>query len=67
MLAINQAKSQAALMKTTVALCLNKTNTDADFNKDECATALIPSYAHLLQPVKNKKHKKSSDFCTNRS
>ena len=45
--AINQAKSQAALMKTSVALCLNKTNSDDDFTKDECATALIPSYATL--------------------
>lgn len=46
-LAINQAKSQAALMKTTVALCLNKTNTDADFDKDECGTALLPNYTSL--------------------
>jgi prepilin-type N-terminal cleavage/methylation domain-containing protein len=42
--AINQAKSQAAIMKTTVALCLNRTNTDSDFNKDECARAAIPEY-----------------------
>ena len=43
-LAINQAKSQAALMKTTVALCLNKTNSDDDFTKEECAAATIPEY-----------------------
>lgn len=43
-LAINQAKSQAAMMKTTVALCLNRTNTDNDFNKDKCARAAIPEY-----------------------
>lgn len=43
-LAINQAKSQAALMKTTVALCLNRTNSDDDFTKVECATAVIPEY-----------------------
>ncbi|MFC6630264.1 Tfp pilus assembly protein FimT/FimU [Acinetobacter beijerinckii] len=43
-IAINQAKSQAAMMKTTVALCLNKTNTDNDFTKDECASATIPEY-----------------------
>lgn len=43
-LAINQAKSQAALMKTSVALCLNRTNSDDDFNKVECATATIPEY-----------------------
>ncbi|MDR7015992.1 GspH/FimT family pseudopilin [Acinetobacter sp. 3657] len=48
-LAINQAKSQAALMKTTVAVCLNRTNTDDDFNKHKCATALIPNYAALDQ------------------
>jgi len=43
-LAINQAKSQAALMKTSVALCLNRTNSDDDFTKVECATAAIPEY-----------------------
>jgi len=43
-LAVNQAKSQAALMKTTVALCLNRTNSDDDFTKGECATATIPEY-----------------------
>ena len=43
-LAINQAKSQAALMKTSVALCLNRTNSDDDFTKVECATATIPEY-----------------------
>ena len=32
-MSINQAKSQAALKKTTVALCLNRTNTDNDFTK----------------------------------
>ena len=47
-LAINQAKSQAAMMKTTVALCLNKTNTDNDFTKDECATTIVlPGYAAM--------------------
>jgi len=44
MMAINQAKSRAALMKTTVALCLNRTNSDNDFTKHECATAAIPEY-----------------------
>lgn len=43
-LAINQAKSQAALMKTSVALCLNRTNSDDDFTTTECATAAIPEY-----------------------
>ena len=43
-LAINQAKSQAALKKTSVALCLNRTNSDDDFTKVECATAAIPEY-----------------------
>ncbi|MDN5511405.1 Tfp pilus assembly protein FimT/FimU [Acinetobacter sp.] len=42
--AVNQAKSQAATMKTTVALCLNKTNTDNDFDKQKCAEAAIPEY-----------------------
>jgi prepilin-type N-terminal cleavage/methylation domain-containing protein len=44
MMAVSQAKSQAALMKTTVALCLNRTNSDSDFTKGECATAAIPEY-----------------------
>lgn len=43
-LSINQAKSQAALMKKSVGLCLNRTQTDDDFNKDECAQATIPEY-----------------------
>ena len=43
-LTINQAKSQAALKKTSVALCLNRTNSDDDFTKVECATAAIPEY-----------------------
>ena len=47
-MSINQAKSQAAMMKTTVALCLNKTNTDNDFTKDECATTIVlPGYAAM--------------------
>ncbi|MCH7314063.1 GspH/FimT family pseudopilin [Acinetobacter sp. ANC 3882] len=54
-LAINQAKSQAAMMKTTVALCLNRTNTDNDFNKDKCATAIaLPGYATLAATDKIK-------------
>jgi len=44
MVAVNQAKSQAATLKTTVALCLNKTNTDNDFDKKECAEAAIAEY-----------------------
>lgn len=43
-LAINQAKSQAALMKTSVALCLNRTNSDDDFTKAKCAAVAIPEY-----------------------
>ncbi|MEJ2899527.1 GspH/FimT family pseudopilin [Acinetobacter sp. NS-4] len=42
--AVNQAKSQAATMKTTVALCLNKTNADSDVTKEECAIMAIPEY-----------------------
>nr|WP_279052249.1 GspH/FimT family pseudopilin [Acinetobacter tandoii] len=41
---LNQAKSQAALLRTTVAVCPNKTNSDEDFTKDECATAFIDEY-----------------------
>jgi type II secretion system protein H len=44
MMGINQAKSQAALMKKTVALCLNRTNSDSEFTKEECAAATIPEY-----------------------
>ncbi|MGC3819030.1 MULTISPECIES: GspH/FimT family pseudopilin [unclassified Acinetobacter] len=44
MVAVNQAKSQAATMKTTVALCLNRTNSDNDFTKEDCATVAIPEY-----------------------
>ncbi|TCB34624.1 prepilin-type N-terminal cleavage/methylation domain-containing protein [Acinetobacter sp. ANC 4910] len=44
---LNQAKSQAALLRTTVAVCPNKTNSDDDFKKDECATAVIPNYSSM--------------------
>ena len=42
--ALNQAKSQAALLRTTVAVCPSRTNSDDDFTKDECATAFIVEY-----------------------
>ncbi|CAB1208065.1 GspH/FimT family pseudopilin [Acinetobacter bouvetii] len=41
---VNQAKSQAAIMKTSVAVCLNKTNSDPDFDRNKCASAAIPEY-----------------------
>lgn len=50
---LNQAKSQAALLRTTVAVCPNKTNSDDDFKKDECATALIPEYTATSPPLTN--------------
>ncbi|MEF9994951.1 MAG: GspH/FimT family pseudopilin [Acinetobacter sp.] len=43
-MAINQAKSQAALVKKSVGLCLGRTQSDSDFTKTECATATIPEY-----------------------
>ena len=43
-MAINQAKSQAALMKKSVGLCLSRTQSDNDFTKIECATATVPEY-----------------------
>lgn len=43
-MAINQAKSQAALMKKSVGICLSRTQSDNDFTKIECATATIPEY-----------------------
>jgi len=45
--ALNQAKSQAALLRTTVAVCPNKTNSDDNFTKEECASAVIPNYSTL--------------------
>lgn len=44
-IALNQAKSQAALLRTTVAVCPSRTNSDDDFTKDECAIAMIPEYS----------------------
>lgn len=44
MMAINQAKSQAALLRTTVAVCPSKTNLDDDFTKVKCATTFIVEY-----------------------
>lgn len=50
--ALNQAKSQAALLRTTVAVCPNKTNSDDNFTKDECASAVIPNYASMTNTQK---------------
>jgi type IV fimbrial biogenesis protein FimT len=41
---LNQARAQATVLRTTVAVCPNKLATDADFNKEECAQAAIPEY-----------------------
>ncbi|WP_374531918.1 GspH/FimT family pseudopilin [Acinetobacter sp.] len=49
---LNQAKSQAVLLRTTIAVCPNKTNTDNDFTKDECANAVIPSYSAMTTAQK---------------
>ncbi|EOR02439.1 GspH/FimT family pseudopilin [Acinetobacter tandoii] len=49
---LNQAKSQAALLRTTVAVCPNKTNSDDNFTKDECASAVIPNYASMTNTQK---------------
>lgn len=50
--ALNQAKSQAALLRTTVAVCSSKTNSDDNFTKDECATAVIPNYSSMTTTQK---------------
>jgi Tfp pilus assembly protein FimT len=49
---LNQAKSQAVLLRTTIAVCPNRTNTDNDFTKDECANAVIPSYSTMTMTQK---------------
>ena len=49
---LNQAKSQAALLRTTVAVCSSKTNSDDNFTKDECATAVIPNYSSMTTTQK---------------
>lgn len=51
-IALNQAKSQAALLRTTVAVCSSKTNSDDNFTKDECATAVIPNYSSMTTTQK---------------
>lgn len=50
---LNQAKSQAALLRTTVAVCPNKTNTDDNFTKDKCATAFISEYTATSPSLTN--------------
>lgn len=50
--ALNQAKSQAALLRTTVAVCPSRTNSDDDFEKEECAIAVIPNYASMTATQK---------------
>lgn len=50
--ALNQAKSQAALLRTTVAVCSGKTNSDDNFTKGECATAVIPNYSSMTTTQK---------------
>ena len=48
LLSVDLAKSRASLMKSPVALCLNKTNTDNNFDANECAIqAAIPGYAAM--------------------
>lgn len=48
LLSVDLAKSRASLMKSTVALCLNKTNTDDDLDANECAIqAAIPGYSAM--------------------
>lgn len=44
MAALSQARSQAAVLRTTVAICPSRLSTDPDFTKDECAQAAIPEY-----------------------
>jgi type IV fimbrial biogenesis protein FimT len=56
-MAINQAKSQAALMKKSVGLCLGRTRLDSDFTKTECATATIPEYAAMAADAKTEAEK----------
>ncbi|MCH7328886.1 GspH/FimT family pseudopilin [Acinetobacter modestus] len=41
---LNQARAQASVLRTTVAVCPNKLATDADFTKEKCAQAAIPEY-----------------------
>ena len=52
MMALNQARSQAAVMRGNVAVCPSKTNTDSDFTKDECAAAVIPGYSSMDNATK---------------
>ena len=56
-MAINQAKSQAALVKKSVGLCLGRTQSDSDFTKTECATATIPEYAAMAADAKTEAEK----------
>ncbi|MFM6907392.1 MAG: GspH/FimT family pseudopilin [Acinetobacter tjernbergiae] len=44
MATLSQARSQAAVLRTTVAICPSRLSTDPDFTKEECAQAAIPEY-----------------------
>ncbi len=44
MATLSQARSQATVLRSTVAVCPNKLASDPDFNKDKCAQAAIPAY-----------------------
>ncbi|OTG67146.1 GspH/FimT family pseudopilin [Acinetobacter silvestris] len=48
--AFNLAKSQASVMKRTVAVCPNKTVAGAAYTKDDCATAAIVNYTTTTDP-----------------
>ena len=48
--AFNLAKSQASVLKRSVAVCPNKTLADGDYTREQCAEDTIPSYA-LLSPA----------------
>ena len=44
MAGLSQARSQATVLRRTVAVCPSRLSTDPDFTKDECAQAAIPEY-----------------------
>ncbi len=43
MATLSQARSQAAVLRTTVAICPSRLSTDPDVTKEECAQAAIPT------------------------
>ncbi|ESK54392.1 GspH/FimT family pseudopilin [Acinetobacter tjernbergiae] len=68
MAVLNQGRSQATVLRSTVAVCPSKLATDANFTKDKCAQAAIPEYTATsgLPPVASLTPAQKAEILNNR-